>query len=191
MGNTFTQSVVDVVRCLRSAAVRFLVPALLCVGGSVFPLALPPAAAQTTSKLCLPVTSTASGVAVQSCFDVSTTNPLPVTVAPGITSIVSAIAEATHVLKASPGNLYSVYATNLTATAGFLVVTNTTSAPVDGAIAPLDWCILPANGSCSVSYGPGPPDTYGVGITATLTSAVTPLTKTTGVITGVIHAQVQ
>lgn len=109
----------------------------------------------------------------------------------GITPIVSAAAEATHILKASAGNLYSIYAVNLTATAGFLVVTNTTTAPVDGAIAPLDYCILPASGSCAISYDPGPPDVYATGMTAILTSAATPLTKTTGTITGIIHAQVQ
>lgn len=109
----------------------------------------------------------------------------------GITPIVSSVAEATHVLKVSSGNLYSTYATNLTSTAGFLVIVNATSAPADGAIVPLDWCILPANGSCAISYGPAPPDFYGTGITAVLTSAVTPFTKTTGVITGSIHAQVQ
>src|ERR1700674_269459 len=53
---------------------------------------------------------------------------------PMVLPIVSAAAEATHVIKASPGNLYGIYATNLTGTAGFLVVLNATAAPADGAI---------------------------------------------------------
>lgn len=108
----------------------------------------------------------------------------------GLTPIVSTTAEATHVLKATPGNLYSVYAVNLTATAGFLTVLNLTSAPGDGAITPLDVAVLPANGSANISFGSGPPGVYSVGITAVLTSAATPFTKTTGVITGFIHGAV-
>lgn len=108
----------------------------------------------------------------------------------GITPIPSTSAEASHVLKASAGTLWSVYATNLTATAGFLVVLNATSAPVDGAITPLDCVPLPANGAVAVNYNSGPPATYSTGITAVLTSATTCFTKTTGVITGFIKGQV-
>lgn len=38
------------------------------------------AAAQQIVKLCLPVTSTTSGVTVQSCWDVGAANPLPVAI---------------------------------------------------------------------------------------------------------------
>lgn len=110
--------------------------------------------------------------------------------ASGNVPVVSGSAEACHVLKASAGNLYSVYAVNLTATAGFLVVTNTTTAPADGAITPLDFAVLPANGQATINYS-GPPAVYGTGITACLTSAVTVFTKTTGVITGAISGKVQ
>lgn len=108
-----------------------------------------------------------------------------------ITPVVSASAEASHVLKGSAGSLWSVYATNLTSTAGFLVVTNTTTAPVDGAITPLDCVFLPANGTASIDYGSGPAAAYSTGITATLTSAVTCFTKTTGTITGFIKGATQ
>ena len=110
--------------------------------------------------------------------------------AAGITPVVSTAAEATRVLKASAGNLYSVYAVNLTATAGFLLILNTTSAPADGAVTPLDAVALPANGVASISYNSGPPAAYSTGITAVLSSAATVFTKTTGVITGFIKGAV-
>jgi hypothetical protein len=120
-----------------------------------------------------------------------------VTIAPsasatiGQTPVNSAAAENNHVLKASAGNLYGVYATNLTATAGFLVVLNATSAPADGAITPLACVPLTANGVASVNYLPGPPAVYSTGITAIVTSAATCFTKTTGTITAFIAGQVQ
>ena len=110
--------------------------------------------------------------------------------AAGITPAVSTSAEATRVLKASAGNLYSVYATNLTATAGFLVVLNATSAPGDGAIAPLACVPLPASGTASINFNPGPAAVYSTGITVVLTSAATCFTKTTGTITGFISGSV-
>jgi len=109
----------------------------------------------------------------------------------GITPVVSAAAEASHVLKASAGNLYGVYATNLTATAGFLVVLNATSAPADGAITPLACVPLPANSFGSINYAPGPPAVYATGIVAVVTSAATCFTKTTGTITAFIGGHVQ
>jgi hypothetical protein len=109
----------------------------------------------------------------------------------GITPVVSSAAEASHVLKGSAGNLYGVYATNLTATAGFLVVLNATSAPADGAIAPLACVPLPANSFGSINYTPGPPAVYSTGITAVVTSAATCFTKSTGVITAFIGGHVQ
>ncbi len=109
----------------------------------------------------------------------------------GITPIVSGSAEASHVLKASAGNLYSVYATNLTATPGFLVVLNATSAPGDGAITPLDCVVLPASGTAVINYNPGPPAIYSTGITAVVTSATTCFTKTVGVITAFMKGAVK
>lgn len=109
----------------------------------------------------------------------------------GITPIVSASAEATHVLKAAAGNLYSVYATNLTATAGFLTVLNATAAPGDGAITPLECVPIAANGNASISFAGGPPAAFSTGITVVVTSAATCFTKTTGVITAFIKGAVQ
>src|SRR5258708_4435019 len=53
---------------------------------------------------------------------------------PGGTFAQSSSAEATHIFKATPGALYSIYATNLTATAGFLVVVSAAPVPADGLI---------------------------------------------------------
>lgn len=141
------------------------------------------------------------------CQIVDATHPLPVTTgssdplevvivpssvaADGIVPVVSTSAEATHVLKSSGGNLYGVYAVNLTATSGFLAVTNTTSAPADGAITPLACVPLAANSVASINYQPGPPAVFVTGITAVITSAATCFTKTTGVITGFIGGAVK
>lgn len=109
----------------------------------------------------------------------------------GITPVVSGSAEASHVLKAGAGNAYSIYATNLTATAGFLVVLNSTSAPGDGAITPIACAPLSPNGVASINYAPGPPGVFSTGITAVITSAASCFTKTTGVITAFISGSVQ
>ncbi len=109
----------------------------------------------------------------------------------GIFSVVSASAENNHVLKAAPGNLYGIYATNLTTTAGFLVLLNSPTSPGDGAITPLECVPLPASGNASISYDPGPPAIFSTGITAVVTSATTCFTKTTGTITAYLKGSVQ
>ncbi len=157
----------------------------------LFLLCVPLANAQPLTQPCYTVPGQLN------CQGVTTAAPLPVTsgtanpTMPGLTPVVSGSAEATHVLKASAGALWSVYATNLTATGGFLAVLNATSAPVDGAITPLECVPLPANGAASINYNSGPPATYSTGITAVITSAATCFTKTTGVITGYIKGAVQ
>jgi hypothetical protein len=108
-----------------------------------------------------------------------------------LTPVVSNAAESSHVLKASAGSLWGVYATNLTGTAGFLVVLNATAAPADGAITPLACVPLTANGVASINFMPGPPSAYSTGITAVVTSATTCFAKTTGVITAFIGGEVQ
>jgi hypothetical protein len=112
---------------------------------------------------------------------------MPVAIIPTVTG--SALNNL--VLKAAPGNLLSVYATNLTATAGFLVVLNSTTSPGDGAITPLDCVPLPANGIASINYGPNPSAIYSTGMTAVVSSATTCFTKTTGTITAFIKGAVQ
>jgi hypothetical protein len=109
----------------------------------------------------------------------------------GITPVVSAASEASHILKASPGNAYSVYATNSTANTGFLVLLNSVSVPADGAIAPLACVPISPNGVASLNYAPGPPGVFSVGIVAVLTSATTCFTKTSGSVTAFISGSVQ
>lgn len=113
--------------------------------------------------------------------------------------IVSLVAEATHIVKNVPATLFTAYATNLTATGGFLVILNAAAVPADGAILPIDCVPLPANnsaGSCGpgctgVNYRPGPGRSYSVGIVAVVTSAATCFTKTTGVITAFMSVDVE
>lgn len=97
------------------------------------------------------------------------------------------------VIKAGPSNLYSVYATNLTANAGFLIIVNATSVPGTGALTPstvLDCIPLQASDVSSLNYAPNPPEPYPAGIVALVssssgTSACT--TYTTGSITAFMH----
>lgn len=110
----------------------------------------------------------------------------------GIVPIVSSSAEASHVLKNAAGNLYSVYATNLTSTAGFLAVINATTAPTTGsAITPLQCVPIPASGNASINFGSGPPEVYSSGIVALVSSNASCFTFTSGTITAFIHAMVQ
>lgn len=115
--------------------------------------------------------------------------PIPTSSATiGIAGVTSTAAEAGHVIKAAPGNLYSVYATNITSTAGFLIVVNATTVPGAGALTGstvLDCVALPASGTASINYGM-PPKVYSVGIVALVSSASTCFTYTTGTITAFI-----
>ena len=140
---------------------------------------------QTTSANSSPVVIASDQSAVSVAFAPSSSSTI------GITPIVSASAENNHVLKASAGNTYSVYATNLTSTAGFLVLLNATSSPSDGAITPLACASLPGNGVASINYSPGPPGVFSTGIVAVVSSANTCFTKTTGTITAFISGLVK
>lgn len=95
------------------------------------------------------------------------------------------------VVKAAPGNAYSVYATNLTSTLAFLVGYNAITIPADGALTAslvLDCVVLPANSTAGVNTNPGPSTIYSVGIVYFLSSAGC-YTKTTGTLLGFIKAQ--
>lgn len=83
----------------------------------------------------------------------------------GLAPVVSAAAESSHVLKASPGNLYSVSVT-IGGTAGYLLMFDATSAPVDGAVTPTQCVIVPASATVAISFDPAPPEVYATGITA-------------------------
>lgn len=103
--------------------------------------------------------------------------------------IASTSAENNHILRTTPGRFWGVYVTNLTATAGFVVVLNATASPADGAITPLLCQALPASGNTQLEMKIRPA-AFNIGIVVVLTSAATCLTKTTGVITGFISGLV-
>jgi hypothetical protein len=77
--------------------------------------------------------------------------------------VVSAAAEGSHVLKASPGALLSVYTYNSGA-AAFLMVFNATSLPANGAVTPIE-CVPVGSASYQfLNFAPRPPEWYSTGI---------------------------
>ena len=86
----------------------------------------------------------------------------------GIVPTVSAAAEASHLIKAAPGNLYSLYVTT-GATAGYVMTFNAATVPPDGVVTPIECVAAPADSTVSISFD-GPPDIYSVGIVAVFSS---------------------
>lgn len=68
----------------------------------------------------------------------------------------SAAGEASHVFLNKAGVLYGFSATNSSATAGFVLVYNATSAPGDGAVTPIACYALPATSTIGVAFTPLP-----------------------------------
>ncbi|HEU0157250.1 MAG TPA: hypothetical protein VFQ82_14340 [Stellaceae bacterium] len=83
---------------------------------------------------------------------------------PGIVPVVSSAAEAGHLIKGAPGNLYSLYVTT-GATAGFVMTFDAASAPADGPVTPVECVVAPPSSTVSISFS-GPPDIYRHGIVA-------------------------
>jgi hypothetical protein len=108
--------------------------------------------------------------------------------AAGITPVVSSAVESGHVLKASAGNLYSVYVTT-GAVAGFLMVFNSTTVPADGAVTPIECQPAPANGIASLTFNPGPVESYSTGISVAFstTGCFTKTASATAFFHGVIQ----
>ena len=79
----------------------------------------------------------------------------------------SGAVESNNVLKASAGNLYSLTVTT-GATAGYLMVFNATSAPIDGAVTPAYCAQVPANNTGAFEWAI--PARYSTGITAVFSS---------------------
>lgn len=86
----------------------------------------------------------------------------------GIIPVVTAALTPGLIIKAAPGNLYSVVVTGQTA--GFLMTFNATTVPADGAVAPIDCVQVPANSTVSANFAPSPPEVFTVGIVAVLSS---------------------
>ena len=93
-------------------------------------------------------------------------------IAPGSSSAL----EASHVLKASAGNLYSLYVMT-TSVGGYLMTFNATSAPADGAVTPVECIQILANSAAAISWDGAPPDYYSTGIVVVF-SSTGPFTKT-------------
>lgn len=73
-------------------------------------------------------------------------------------------------------------------TGGFLVLVAASTVPTTGALSNVvDWCQFTAVTGCSVSHGGTFAVNYSPGIYAVITSAATPFTYTTGVLTGAIE----
>lgn len=85
-----------------------------------------------------------------------------------------------------------IYATNQTATAGFLVILDqTTTLTTGAAIVPKECIALPANSTASIRYDVQPYVLFTNGVTVALTSASSCFTFTSGTITGFIKGYVQ
>lgn len=83
--------------------------------------------------------------------------------AAGITPVVTSAVGGSLVVKASAGNLYGVNVV-AGASAGFVLIYNTTTAPVDGAVTPVKCLPLAANAGLEIAYRDNP-TRYSTGIT--------------------------
>jgi hypothetical protein len=94
------------------------------------------------------------------------------------TPVVSAAAEGSHIIKASPGCLISAYVYNSGA-AAFLMIFNSTTVPGDGAVTPIE-CVPVASASYQfINLAPLPPEWFSTGISAAI-STTGCFTKTVG-----------
>jgi hypothetical protein len=94
----------------------------------------------------------------------------------GLTSVVSTAVETGHIIKASAGNLYGFEVTT-GATAGEVLVHNSTTVPSAGAVTPIKCYQLPANNTLGVSWGPQPLN-FSTGISISFSTASTCFTQT-------------
>lgn len=94
------------------------------------------------------------------------------------TPINSASAEGSHILKAAPGCLLSLYVYNSGA-AGFLMVFNSKTVPADGSVTPIECVPVGAASYQFINFAPQPPEWYSTGISAAI-STTGCFTKTVG-----------
>lgn len=79
--------------------------------------------------------------------------------------IVSSAAEGSHILKAAPGALLSLYVTG-GAASGFILIFNSATVPADGVVTPVDCIPIAASGYAFLNYAPQPPEWFSTGISA-------------------------
>lgn len=144
----------------------------------------------TTIAGSAPGTAGSPSTNVVTAQGAATGTPMPVVMAPsttagiGITPVVSASLESSHVIDAGAGNLYSLTASDLTGgVSGNMLVLNATSAPADGAVTPIFCVPFDSTGKAQAVFSGIPPAVFSTGITVVASSAVSCFTKTTGVIT--------
>lgn len=124
---------------------------------------------QTTMSASLPVTI-ASNQAAYPIFSAPTSAS-----ANGIAPVQTSAVATGLVVKASAGNLYDFEVTS-GATAGEVLIHNTTTVPAAGAVTPVKCYILPANSTIGGSWTP--PISFGTGISVSFSSASTCFTQT-------------
>lgn len=105
------------------------------------------------------------------------------------TPIVSAAAEGSHILKAAPGCLIAAYVTTA-ASAGLLMVFNSTTVPGDGAVTPIHCIPVAASSSQFVNFAPQPPEWYSTGIVVAFSTGTNCFNKAIST-TAFFHAIVQ
>lgn len=164
---------------------------ILCVPSLAF--------AQANVSVCTDIPSFGA-----SCTLVSADNPLPVEgtisgtisgliIAPtasasaAIAPISSSVAESSHVLKASAGNLYGLHVSTAAAS-GYVMVFDATSAPGDGTVAPAMCMAIPVNSTLGISPGSNVPIAFATGITVVFstTGCFTKTASATAFISGYV-----
>lgn len=170
---------------MKRLIVAIAVAAAVFSGAGVWSL---PAEAQGPPGVTI-YSNSAGGTGPGAFQPASPTNPVPTypvsgPSGSGLTPVVSAALEASHVLDGFPGSLYAAYATNLTGgSTGYLEIFNATSAPSDGSVTPLVCTPFDSSGKAQAFYA-NTPAIFSVGITAVISSAADCFHKTTGVLTG-------
>lgn len=148
-----------------------------------------------SNQATFPVTATlAAGSALAGSVSIDqttsgTTNavvPVPIaTATAGITSVSTSAVASNRVIKNSPGNLYG-FSVTTGATAGFVFVSNTTTAPTAGgaAITPVKCYVIAANSTLGVTFNPPLVLSTGVTLVFSTTGCFTNTASSTAFISG-------
>lgn len=88
----------------------------------------------------------------------------------GIATVASTSVESGHILKASAGMLYDIQITT-GASAGNLMIFNSTTVPGDGAVTPIRCISVGANSTLDMGMGGDPPSYFSTGISVAFSTA--------------------
>jgi hypothetical protein len=176
-------------------------PTTLAIGGAANASGNPIFVQLTAGAATLGNVGLIAGSAIVGKFGIDQTTPgttnavslIPLSNAQGggLAPVVSAALQSTvFAVKASAGNLYSVYATSTNGAAGYLVCVNSATL-ASGAITPVDFVAIGAGPTTvGINYSPGPPGSYPTAITCAVTAATTPFTYTAPTASFAYHALV-